>query len=150
MSEKLTRFAKHSQLAYFPFQTNYSIGNTWRQSLFAILSLIRFAIQSASKGIMTKIVEGGWGGGWGRGGSTLVYLSQTFLWQKENRTFFNHDEFAFNYTLFHKTLPKFILQMHWISVIFYEMDDSRCTGFTKKWEGGVRKYTFFSCSLIQR
>ena len=28
------------------------------------------------------------------------------------------------YSLFHKFLPKCILQMHWVSVRFYEMDDT--------------------------
>ena len=33
----------------------------------------------------------------------------------------------FFYSQFHKTLPKSSLQMHWISVRFYEMGDSRKT-----------------------
>ena len=34
-------------------------------------------------------------------------------------------DLAFYYSQFHKTLPRSSLQMHWISVRFYEMGDSR-------------------------
>ena len=33
--------------------------------------------------------------------------------------------FLFVYRPFHKTLPKSSVQMHWISVRFYEMDDTQ-------------------------
>ena len=34
-----------------------------------------------------------------------------------------YSQYSRIYSLFHKTLPKLILQMHWISVRFYEMGD---------------------------
>ena len=39
----------------------------------------------------------------------------------------------FNYSQFHKNLPKSSLQLHWISVKFYEMDDIKSVGFRPFW-----------------
>ena len=48
------------------------------------------------------------------------------------------------YSQFHKTLPKYSLQMHWISVTFSEMGDMLSTC------GGIHEYDFKLVIIMQR
>ena len=66
----------------------------------------------------TKLKSGKLNFLWGKGGSKLQAISVRNYEMGCNSV-------TVSYSEFHKTLPKSSLQMHWISVRFYEMGDTR-------------------------